>query len=221
MIIIITRIGGTVRLMEIIMISECKLKVMLCEDDLKSFEIKADQLDYANTETKRMFWDILNRAKHQTGFDTDGQRVLVQLYPSKEGGCEMFVTKIGMLETTDGEGKKHRCEEKSQSRSLYHKKCVFHKAVCSAFGFMKLSSLLEVCRRLLDIGYIGESSAYSCDNGMKYLILSDVDVNEAPNEFSFITEYATCENALAIGYFISEHGKAICENDAVSVLSKF
>ena len=50
--------------MEIIMISDCKLKVMLGEDDLKQFEIKAEQLDYSNTETKRMFWDLLSRAKH-------------------------------------------------------------------------------------------------------------------------------------------------------------
>ena len=83
--------------MEIIMISNSKLKIMLCEEDLRQFELKADQLDYSNTDTKRMFWDVLSKAKHKTGFDTDGQRVLVQLYPSKEGGCEMFVTKIGSL----------------------------------------------------------------------------------------------------------------------------
>ena len=83
------------------MISDNKLKVMLCEEDLKGFQLKADQLDYSNTDTKRMFWDVLSKAKHQTGFDTDGQRVLVQLYPSKEGGCEMFVTKIGLLSSPD------------------------------------------------------------------------------------------------------------------------
>ena len=82
------------------MISDNKLKVMLCQEDLKHFELKAEELDYSNTETKRMFWDVLSQAKHQTGFDTDGQRVLVQLYPSKEGGCEMFVTKIGLLSSS-------------------------------------------------------------------------------------------------------------------------
>ena len=109
--------------MEIIMISDCKLKVMLGEEDLKQFEIKAEQLDYSNTETKRMFWDILNRAKHQTGFDTDGQRVLVQLYPSKQGGCEMFVTKIGLLYSeNEEESPKYNCSEKDNQKALRTKK---------------------------------------------------------------------------------------------------
>ena len=87
--------------MEFILINENKIKVMLSACDLEEFEIEAEELDYANTDTKRMLWDILSRAKHSTGFDTDGQRVLVQLYPSRHGGCEMFVTKIGMLSSVD------------------------------------------------------------------------------------------------------------------------
>ena len=63
--------------MEIIMISESKLKVMLTSEDLQAFELEAEDLDYGNTETKRMFWDVLGRAKNSVGFDTDGQRVLV------------------------------------------------------------------------------------------------------------------------------------------------
>ena len=98
--------------MEIILISECKLKIALREEDLAAFEIRADELDYSNTETKRMFWDLLTRAKQKTGFDTDGQRVLVQLYPSKDGGCEMFVTKIGLLD-----------EERSEKEEKHDKGC--------------------------------------------------------------------------------------------------
>lgn len=89
--------------MEFILINENKIKVMLSEEDLDEFEIDAEEMDYSNTETKRMFWDILSRAKHSTGFDTDGQRVLVQLYPSRKGGCEMFVTKIGLLSDSFGQ----------------------------------------------------------------------------------------------------------------------
>ena len=87
--------------MEFILINDNKIKVMLTEEDLQEFEIEADELDYSNTDTKKMFWDVLSRAKRLTGFDTDGQRVLVQLYPSRHGGCEMFVTKIGTLCTAE------------------------------------------------------------------------------------------------------------------------
>ena len=210
------------------MISDNKLKVMLCESDLKHFDIKAEQLDYSNTETKRMFWDILNKAKHQTGFDTDGQRVLVQLYPSKEGGCEMFVTKIGVLCT----GSSDECEklinnhcytEKNISSPPKSKKIKSHKTLFSVFGFEKTEMMLEVCRRLFSMGYIGESSSYICDNGKKYLFLSDINCNEYQHidEFSFISEYGQIENHETIKHFISEHGKIICSRDAVATLGKF
>jgi len=53
--------------MEFILIGEDKIKVMLTEEDLEEFDLAADELDYANTETKRMFWDVLSRAKAHTG----------------------------------------------------------------------------------------------------------------------------------------------------------
>lgn len=209
--------------MEIIMISDCKLKVMLGEDDLKQFEIKAEQLDYSNTETKRMFWDILNRAKHQTGFDTDGQRVLVQLYPSKQGGCEMFVTKIGLLYSEDEDDiSRYNYEEKKNSKTFQTKKEKKHTTAYSAFAFDTAKAMISVCKRLCELGYIGESSSYICDNGKIYLILSDLYEDECMqiNEFSFILEYASAEDPKKLGYFISEHGKIILENHAVSTLGK-
>jgi negative regulator of genetic competence, sporulation and motility len=72
------------------------------------------------------------------------------------------------------------------------------------------------------LAYIGESSSYICDNGKKYLLLSDIYENDgrAINEFSFILEYASPEDPKKLEYFISEHGNPILENDAVTKLGK-
>ncbi len=204
------------------MISDNKLKVMLCEEDLRQFELKADQLDYSNTDTKRMFWDVLSKAKHQTGFDTDGQRVLVQLYPSKEGGCEMFVTKIGLL--SSGDTQKCSNQDKNGNRLFLTNNTLkkTNALTFSLFSFDTTEDLLNVCRRLEAIGYIGESSAYSVENGQKFLLLSDVDFEDyaPPDEFSFILEYAKLERKENLNYYLAEHGKAICDRDAVSILSR-
>ena len=50
--------------MEMLIIGEGKLKIMLSSEDLEEFGLCADELDYSNTDTKRMFWDLLGRAKH-------------------------------------------------------------------------------------------------------------------------------------------------------------
>ena len=207
------------------MISDNKLKIMLCEQDLKQFDIKAEELDYSNTDTKRMFWDVLSRAKHQTGFDTDGQRILVQLYPSKEGGCEMFVTKIGALSTAEEEktnSQNKLSNDKSTTFTINQKSKKKKSTLFNLFSFDKTEDMIEVCRRLFDLGYIGESSAYCCDNGKRYLFLSDIDVSEYAkiDEFSFILEYGESECSKTIRYYIFEHVTPICETLAVPTLAK-
>ena len=83
--------------MELILINENKLKITLSRRDMKQYDLDCDTIDYDKTETRKAFWSILDEAKHKTGFDAAKQRVFIQLYPSKEGGCEMYVTKLSKL----------------------------------------------------------------------------------------------------------------------------
>ncbi|MBQ8140416.1 MAG: adaptor protein MecA [Clostridia bacterium] len=212
--------------MEFIVISENKIKVMLTEEDLRDFEIDADELDYSNTDTKRMFWDILSRAKHTAGFDTDGQRVLVQLYPSRHGGCEMFVTKIGDLSHSD-----EICCNQERSSPLISEKITLKsptksikksKKHFSAFCFERLEDVIAVCRQLYRTEYGDDCSAYIGDNGAYYLILSGVDTTGYTpfDKFSFIGEFGSVENYEAIRYYLCEHGKKLCPKDTVKLLSR-
>lgn len=212
--------------MEFILISENKIKVMLTPEDLDEFDIDADELDYSNTETKRMFWDILNRAKHCTGFDTDGQKVLVQLYPSRHGGCEMFVTKIGVLHSPETESQTDcKCAPIiSEKITLGGDGKVKHqnKKLYTAFKFSSLEAMLSACRALERVGYNDDSSAYITDNDSLYLILGGIDTSgyEPLDKYSFISEYADSENHEAAKRYLGEHGKAICVKNAVQKLSK-
>ena len=200
--------------MEMIMIDESKLKVMLTKEDLAEFDMEAEELDYGTTETKRMLWDLLNRAKHTIGFDTDGYRVLVQLYPSRAGGCELFITKIASVCYDCAE------EEEGDLPPLSSKSFVKSKARPRAFGFDRLEWLLTVCRRLREGGYAERSEAYIGDDRRYYLFLNGTDpMGYVPlDEYSFISEYGTTENAEATRGFLCEHGKAICEEGAVEQL---
>ena len=64
--------------MELILISENKLKITLTECDMKQYDLDCDDIDYDNTETRKAFWSILDEAKHRTGFDAASQRVFIQ-----------------------------------------------------------------------------------------------------------------------------------------------
>lgn len=201
--------------MEFILITDSKLKVMLTKSDLDEFDIKAEELDYSNTETKRMFWDIIGRAKKCVGFTCDGMQVLVQLYASRDGGCEMFVSKLGSSLLPQS----NASQPDLRYKPLYKRNHDMQKT--GAFGFDSLEWMICVCKRLCNIGYSGESSAYIDDNRRFYLFLDGLDEGGylPYDEYSFINEYGTPENTEATLSFLNEHGKIIRLGDAVEILS--
>lgn len=197
--------------MEYILINDSKLKIILEERELEEWDISIDELDYSNPAAKRVFEGLLGYAKQELGFDTSGYKVLIQLYPSKDGGCELFVTRLG--ESSERQSK--------SSRSRKEKK----QAEQRAYSFDKLSHLLAVCKRLCLSGFTGESSAWFDKEGKWFLLMSlegDSDSSKLlpPDRFSFITEYGEYENPKALSLYLGEYAKAVCENDAALILGK-
>ncbi len=199
--------------MEMIPVTEHKLKIIMEKEDLKNFELCADDLDYGNTETKRMLWTLLSEAKRELGFDTDGYRILVQLFPSRDGGCELFITKTDSFPSlhTDGQIYDKRSGEASETEERV-----------GVFRFERMDHLLAVCRRLRAIGYAEPSEAYISDEGRYYLFLNGLSPIGflVPDEFSFVGEYGTNESEALTRGFLSEHGRMICEK-AVERLGAF
>lgn len=194
--------------MEYIMINEGKLKVMLEQGDLEEWDISVDALDYCNPEAKTVFEDILQYAKETLGFDTAGHKVLLQLYPSRDGGCELFITKLPKL---------------SDSGELYQVQK--NEKINRAYSFERLSYLLSVCKKLFVRGFYGESSVWTDEDGKWYLIISQSDTLDAnelplPDGFSFISEYGDIESPRALSLYLGEYAQSICAEGAVQTLGK-
>ncbi len=190
--------------MELIRISDSKLKIMLNAEDMVHYAINSDLLNYENTETRRAVWQILDEAKQQTGFDAASDRVLIQVYPSRTGGCEMYVTKVPLPLPHPTEGKEMRTHE--GRRELYF--------------FRDLERLLHACRQLQIRTTLTESTAYALCGGGYYLLLRDEAADSllgaapAYNPAEEFGERLKC-TAARIAY-IKEHTTCLCETDAVA-----
>lgn len=196
--------------MELLLISENKLKITLSECDMRQYELDCNTIDYDNTETRRAFWSILDEAKHKTGFDAASQRVFIQLYPSKEGGCEMYVTKLGIHTSApldDPPKRSYKLLPLTQ-REL-------------AYSFDTLDMLIGVCRRLCSIGFSGVSEAFRTHTGRYILIIDEPEENAyiSLNEHSFIGEYGKRENLKSVRLMTDEHAECLCEKNAVELLA--
>jgi negative regulator of genetic competence, sporulation and motility len=191
--------------MELILINEKKLKIMLTPEDMREYEIDCDSVDYARTETRRAFWSILDEAKHRTGFDAASERVYIQLYPSREGGCEMYVTKVGLLADETNGAKGRGLLRVAQERRL-------------AYSFGDLESLLRVCQRLLGSEHTQGSAAFIDGEGKCYLYFSGVRGFGVPDSFAVINEFGESEDPDVIIGYISEYCRCICRDNAVNTL---
>lgn len=178
--------------MELIVISETKLKIMLTAPDMVRYELEGSPMDCADARTRAAFRHIFDDARAEIGFDTEGERLFIQLYASKGGGCEIFVTKLGggselwddeiplpeeprLLPTTavsvgglsDAEREllEHIYADREEGGSMPRTELTTLPMMRTAvLRFACLRDLLAVCRRLPAAEYRGNSSAY-IENG--------------------------------------------------------
>ena len=197
--------------MEWIRISSNKLKIMLTAEDAARYELYPETAEYADSVTRRAFRAILTDMRGETGFDATDDKIYIQMYPSREGGCELFVTKMGMDLTP-----KHPTQDTYKPKTV---KSVRHRRLALRFG--DLESLLGVCRRMKERGFHGKSSAY-LDEGHRYwLLLSDSgDPLKTREDYRFALEYGELESRESAEMLLPEHGRVICPEGAVTTLGK-
>ena len=197
--------------MELILISKSKLKIMLDERDMLKYHIN-DDTDCAEPKAREAIRSILDRARDEVGFETEGSEIFIQLYTSKRGGCELFVSKSKLPALPERPALKPAEESKKKNNPSK-----------MAFSFPSLGELISVCRELKRIGLPHKSSAFTDGEGKAYLILCNVgaSVYTRLDRLTFILEFGNRENPSTLASYISEHAMAICLDNAVEVLGRF
>ena len=191
--------------MELLLISDNKIKISLTRHELDSYGITCDNIDYDNTETRRVFWTLLDEVNRKVGFDAAKSRIFIQIYPDRSGGCEIYVSKI-------------KGESISPPPLAIDVKKADDKPLSDTFEFFSFDSvecLLSVCRRLKNIKYTGLSSAYSDDRKRFYLKLEN-----RSGLLHFITEFGVRHTSKSIAFYIEEHCTEICSGNAVEKLGE-
>ena len=213
--------------MELIVISSNKLKIMLSADDMNKYALGAD-IDYADSKTRQAFRSILEEAREKTGFDAESEKIYIQLYPSKKGGCEVYITKIDDNADSDRSELPSKCPEhktayKPPERSsgiIPAPKRHMQKDRTRAYSFSNCENMISVCRRLLTMGWKNHSSAFSAEDGRFFIVLRDKAFSEFSkyDRLAFISEYGTPENYTLLSKYLCEHGNCICQSQAVEKL---
>ena len=132
--------------MDLLKIHDGKLKIALTAEELHAHGLTISSFDYENVKTKRALWQMLDEAKKTVGFDASNASLYVELYPSRTGGCEIFVTR---------RLKKEKSEERKREQ---------------LFVFPDSEPLIALSAALSVAGYREASPLYAYD-GRLYLVI--------------------------------------------------
>lgn len=135
--------------MEVIRINRERIKIMLSPEDMVEMDINCDMLDTFDRRGKEAFGKIMQEARDRCGFISCGRKIFVQVFPSKDGGCEMFITKMN-----DGD----LSARTARRRKYYYRFCVFE-------------DMLKFCAAVAKINH--SCSAYKDTEKSEYYIMSD------------------------------------------------
>jgi negative regulator of genetic competence, sporulation and motility len=232
--------------MELIVISHTKIKIMLTKPDMARYELATSNIDSADEHTRCAIRHILADADEQVGFDTEGQRLFVQFFASKDGGCEIFVTKLGNNTDTcqQIEAREERllacvreCEfgnsfdETEDSMPLIKSEATSISPRMDTTSLLsvenisvtvfveELSVLLSLCRRLLGAGFSGCSEAYMHESKKGfYLRLNESHRAHPSQDYPFVGEYGVVLANTAWDLYIDEHARILCPSSAVQTL---
>ena len=207
--------------MELIRISDQKLKIMLTPLDMTLYDFSVDGFGANSEKMHRAFRRLLEDVHRQIDFDADDHHLSVQYFPSREGGCEMFISNLPCESDT--------CQPISGGFAIpergeliphptKHTNGSFQKE--SAYRFEKLTYLLATCKRLCKLNFICESTAWQDDKNDYFLFLSmrSTSPYSTPEELDFIVEYGSVENASTLRMYVREHGRQICPTNAIARL---
>lgn len=202
--------------MDLILISEEKLKIILSYQDMLELNIDIESFDYSNVSSKKVFWEILEKAKLSAGFDADKSKLYVQVFPDSDGGCEIFVTKYN----SDNPSNKNKNKYTYKSQN---------KDSINIFVVSNYDNINKLCSRLYTENYNFKTSLYKTEQE-KYILTLEFEEalpsfyknqqfinNHYPQYLSEYGKIVTLTKSLRSQ--IEEHCTLIIKDNTIEILS--
>lgn len=194
--------------MEFLLIGEAKLKIVMTEEETERYKLTSLGAECNTAEGRRAFWQVLDMARNEVGFDPAGDKVLIQFYPIKAGGCEIFVTKLGILPSNSA-----RLVSKSDKISMLSRR----KSYYFFENESDLNRAIVALKRFLG-SFRPEADAYKSDSGIYYLAIEEYGKGGESLEFPQILEFGKAISE-DLQLYVGEHFEKIADKNAIDLLS--
>ena len=189
--------------MEIIKINLTSVKVILSREEINKYEfLSCSELEEA--EMLDSIDKLLEKINNEANLDLKKNKLLLQVYPSKSGECEIYIS----------------CTE---DKIMYREKTVQggskrNMPYINVYRFDTFTELVSACYRLHTITSDEGSQIYYDKEKEKYYLLCQ-SISSKEMRFAFLNEYAKQLKSQTT-YYIKEHFECICRSNAIRSFSE-
>lgn len=207
--------------MKIEKINENMIKVTISINDLEERNIDLNALNYNSPAAQELFWDMMEQAEEQFGFNLSDSQLIIEPMPDSNEGFIITITR--MDEDGDFESIQKYIKSKLKKSDLKLKKK--GRKICSAILIYSFSGIDDVCAlsKRVEALYSGDSTLYKCKE--TYYLVMTRNSMAMPGTRAFeacLDEYGQKINNISFyeGY-LNEYGEKIIDGNAFEVLRQY
>ncbi len=200
--------------MKIEKLTENKIRIILKKEDFKDKSLNVQEVLLKSPDSQSLFLEILNRAKTEVNFDTEGHKLLIEAHFQSDDIFIFTITKYIESNTT----------LKSKNRKLLpSKKVQVFNTSYRVYQFSDFDDFCNFCNFInsnntIDLKKLFKSSVLYLYNDTYYLLIDDISLyNKSLNLFHSslleFSEFLVCTKNFK--FKLREHGKIMIKNNAI------
>jgi len=206
--------------MKIERVGENRIRIFVSYEDLEERDIDLDAFSYNSPETQELFWDLMEQAEIELGFEAQESQLCIEAVSDVDQGFVITITKLDDDNEFESLQKFIKNKYKKRDLSIKKKTSSIHSTML-IYAIEEFDDLCFLASALKPL-FTGRSKVYSLD-GMYYLVLSSVE-NNVLNKKKFdsiLSEYADKMSSVDFleGY-LNEYGKLLAGEDAISLFAR-
>ena len=195
--------------MKIEKLTENKLKITLSIDDLEERNINLHAFMYNAPESQDLFWELLQTAERECGFNVDDSMIYVEASTTGSGNFTLLVTKTN--ETAPSVEKESISKKINRGNFKLKRKQTPLNSKSSIYVFDTFDDICSFCN-ICDTAILHNNVLYKMDE-MYYLKIDYIPYNN-------ILDFAIrANNTELIEAKLNEYGTKIIEKDALQTIA--
>ena len=207
--------------MKIEKLTENKIRIILRNEDFKDKNIDIKKLLFTTPESQNLFLEILNRAKKEVNFDTDGHKLLIEAHFENDDAFIFTITKY--IENNN------YFKTKPKKFLTVKRKSQILNSSCYIYEFNTFEDFCDFCNFInknhnITLNNLFKTSILYLYNNTYYLVIDNIDLSNKSLSIlhSSLLEFSSFLSFTKNFKFkLKEHGKDIIKNNAINTGIKY